>query len=188
MMANNVERGHELIHGNRDGPGKTNETFTICRTGVPRRRVAAEIKTGLHSNYHLVKVKGIYYPRNNPNSKAMDNVNAQEDGWRCPAQATDARPPSEGVPVTPGGEKRFLPGAPAKTRSMDFIHGEEPPVEAKKRTYTLCRLGVPRRQLVWEIAAGLHPDYGLVHSPRGDLPWPTNAAETQRWSCCMVAR
>jgi len=187
-MANGIDCGYELIHGNRDGPGKCSETFTICQIGVPRRRVAAEIKKDLHPNYHLVEVSGIYYPRNNPNSKAMDNVNAQRSGWRCPAHEAYALLLAEGPPASPAREKRFLPGAPAKTRSIDFVHGEDPPVEAKERTYALCRLGVPRRQLVWEIAAGLHPGYGLLRSPRGYLPWPTNAEKTQSWSCCMVAR
>jgi len=187
-MANGSGQGYELIHGNRDGPGKTNETFTICRVGVPRRRVATEIKKGLHPDYHLVRVKEIYYPRNNPNSESMDNVNAQKGGWCCPAHAQSKCQSSRRAAGAPDGERRFLPGVSPETRSTDFIHGEEPPDEAKDRTYALCRLGVPRRQLVWEIAAGLHPGYGLLHSPRGYLPWPTNSAETERWSCCLVTR
>ncbi len=178
-MANSFGRGYEFIHGNRDGAGKTSETYTICRVGVPRRRVIAEIEKGLHTKYHLVKVRGFYYPRNNPNSKAIDNVNAPSGGWQCPAHWAQ---------LTPAGPlKSFVENEATDARKVVFIHGDKVTTSSPMRTYTICRLGVPRQRLNQEIAAGLHPDYCLVRRARGFFSWPTNAKATESWRCCIVA-
>ncbi|HSL84544.1 MAG TPA: hypothetical protein VLF66_17355 [Thermoanaerobaculia bacterium] len=171
--------GSEFIRGNRDGPGGTSATYTVCRVGVPRRRLVAEIRKDLHTKYHLVRVGGFSYPRNNPNSQAIDNVNAPGGSWRCPAQSADL--------TAEGKLKTAIECRWSGARKAEFIHGEKVTISPSMRTYTICRLGVPRQRLSHEIAAGLHPQYCLVRTPRGFIPCPTNAHAAEDWGCCMVA-
>ena len=53
----------ELIHGERGGPHGRNESYTLCRLGVTRQRVVAEIRAGMHPAYHVEVVDGVEYPR-----------------------------------------------------------------------------------------------------------------------------
>jgi len=64
------------IRGNNDGPGGRNESYKIgSRPAVPRPQAVREVKQGLHSGNHVVKVNGREYVRDNPDGSRRDNVN-----------------------------------------------------------------------------------------------------------------
>lgn len=64
------------IKGRNDGPNGRNEHYDVGgRRNVPRRNVVAEIKRGEHPGFHVLKVGGREYARDNPDSTAKDNVN-----------------------------------------------------------------------------------------------------------------
>ncbi len=179
-MAISFGRGFEFIHGNRDGSGKASDTYTICRVKVPRRRLAAEIKQGLHPKYRLTRVKGCYYPEASAHSPAIVHINTPLGGWRCPAQSIKQ------LPVA-GRPRKLVDSAQKGARIVEFIHGDTVPAKPSNRTYTICRFGVSRRRVVEEITAGLHPGYCIVRRPTGFYPSPTNAQAIENWRCCMVS-
>jgi hypothetical protein len=64
------------IRGNRDGPGRRNETYKIgSRKAVPRAQAVKEVDGGKHPGAHTVKIHGRKYVRDNPDSSTKDNVN-----------------------------------------------------------------------------------------------------------------
>ena len=176
-MANGFGGGEEFIHGNGDGPGNTSDTYTVCRVGVPRDRVVEEIREGLHPKYQLVHVRGIPYPRNKGNTKAIDNVNAPNGPWQCPAHAAT---------LTAEGSLESFVECGRRGKMVEFIHGEKVNGKPQDRTYAICRPGVPRRRLVQEIEAGLHPSYQLAVEGDRLYPRPANTLVTEHWQCCMV--
>lgn len=178
----NGNYGKEFIHGSGDGPGNASDTYTICRVEVPRQQVVEEIHQGMHPKYDVVKDEDIEYPHNRtdtnqPHARMIDNVNHPKRAWQCPAQSMQATAAGEPVPgIVPKGAK-----------TMELIHGDKvPSTGAKDRTYTICRLGVPRRQLVREIDAGMHPGYRVEDSGDRRYPSPANVKATQGWNCCFV--
>ena len=65
-----------VIKGRNDGPNGRNEHYDVgSRRSVPRRQVVAEIKRGQHDGFHVVKVNGREYARDNPDGSTRDNVN-----------------------------------------------------------------------------------------------------------------
>jgi hypothetical protein len=63
------------IKGRGDGPNGRNEHYDIgARRNVPRRYAVAEVKDGQHPDYHVVKVAGREYVRDNPDRSKSDNV------------------------------------------------------------------------------------------------------------------
>ena len=64
------------IKGLNDGPNGRNEQYNIGnRKNVARRNAVAEVKRGEHPDYHVVKVNGREYVRDNPDNSTRDNVN-----------------------------------------------------------------------------------------------------------------
>lgn len=65
-----------LIHGNNDGPNGRNETSQIgSRPSVPREQAVREVKRDDCPGYHVVKINGRAYVRDNPDGSKRDNVN-----------------------------------------------------------------------------------------------------------------
>lgn len=67
----------EFIHGNRDGEHLRNETYTICRLGVPAARLVDEIEAGLHPGYAVVSRDGGRIPVPRPGTKDINQT------WQC---------------------------------------------------------------------------------------------------------
>ena len=66
----------KLIRGNNDGPNERNETYQIGnRPSVPRPRAVRQVKRGDCPGYHVVKIRGREYIRDNPDQSKRDNVN-----------------------------------------------------------------------------------------------------------------
>lgn len=64
------------ITGRNDGPNGRNDHYDIgSRKNVPRRNAVAEVKRGEHPDYHIQKVNGREYVRDNPDGNKRDNVN-----------------------------------------------------------------------------------------------------------------
>ncbi|MEX0707246.1 MAG: DUF3892 domain-containing protein [Woeseia sp.] len=64
------------IRGNRDGPGRRNESYKIgSRQQVSRTQAVREVEQGKHPGAHTVKIKGRKYVRDNPDKSKIDNVN-----------------------------------------------------------------------------------------------------------------
>jgi hypothetical protein len=64
------------IIGNRDGVNNRNETYNIgSRKNVVRKQAVAEVDKGLHKGYHIYKLNGKKYIRDNPDKSKSDNVN-----------------------------------------------------------------------------------------------------------------
>lgn len=64
-----------IIHGNEDGKGGRNKTYTIPGRGtVPRRTLVKEVESGKHPNHSIYKREGQKYLRANPNLTNSDNV------------------------------------------------------------------------------------------------------------------
>lgn len=64
------------VKGLNDGPGGRNEHYDIGpRKNVPRAKVVKEIKSGVHSDVHVVKINDREYARDNPDNSKSDNVN-----------------------------------------------------------------------------------------------------------------
>jgi hypothetical protein len=69
----------ESEHVNREDEEK--DTYFVCRLGVPRNKAVEENRAGWHPGYHVLRVDGETYLRNNPNHKSPDNINSP---WSCP--------------------------------------------------------------------------------------------------------
>ena len=64
------------IRGNNVGPNGRNETYRVgSRPSVPRPQVVRAVKRGDCPGYHVVKIKGREYVRDNPDPSKRDNVN-----------------------------------------------------------------------------------------------------------------
>ena len=64
------------ITGNNDGPNGRNESYRVGnRHNVPRPQVVREVEQGQHPGYHVVKIDGEKYVRDNPDRSKSDNVN-----------------------------------------------------------------------------------------------------------------
>ncbi len=140
----------EFIRGNRDGPGRSNETYTVCRLRVPEERLDREIAAGLHS--HSVKSTMC---------------------WKCPAHIflaaevapRDRHPDQEDYPAPPvvkaASWKKFGPPETVEVIQRDPDRPKDDP------TYTICRIAIPRHRMVSEVEAGLHPRYHVRNGSRG---------------------
>lgn len=66
------------ITGNKDGRNGRNESYNIgSRKNVPRKKAIIEVKKGNHPDYHVFKINGQEYIRDNPDHRKRDNVNYQ---------------------------------------------------------------------------------------------------------------
>ncbi len=131
----------EFIFGNRDGGKRRNESYNVCRFHVPETLFEEEKKVGFHA-------------------RALSEMHALNC---CPALG-QADPPVE-LPLT---DKR---ASPFRGRPGEFIELVYPENQASnERLLTICRLGVPRRRMAQEVAAGLHPRYKAVRVGRQGSP------------------
>jgi hypothetical protein len=70
--------------------------FTLCRLGVPRETLVAEVQAGLHPDYHTVRIGGEAYVRANPDVARTNNVNRVGRPWSCGGVCSI---PSEAAPA-----------------------------------------------------------------------------------------
>jgi len=123
----------ELIFGNRDGVKRRNESYNVCRFHVPEELFEEEKRAGFHA-------------------RALDEMHALSC---CPALG-QADPPAE-TPLTDQRANRF------RGRPGEFIELVYPENRGSNgRQLTICRLGVSRRRMAEEVAAGLHPRYKVA--------------------------
>ena len=115
-------------------------------------------------------------PQNTPDTRLFNNINKGSEPWRCPARDRVLDAASEGPP-------RRL--APAGTRTVEFIHGHRDGENRRNEHYTICRLGVPVRTLVWEVREGLHPHYE-VRTEGDQFYLRRKNGKTPEWRCGMV--
>lgn len=180
----------EFIRGNHDGPCGADDTYTVCRVRVPRDRLVDEIDGHhLHPGYRVLHIRDRHnpdpqkrcrvvaaWPQNTPDTLAFTNINHGSWPACCPAEQHVGEAAREGPP-------RRL--APAGARTVEYIHGHHDGPGGHNDHYTICRLGMPRRLLIWEVDEGLHPEYRVVckagepHVERGDGTEPS-------WRCGMV--
>lgn len=71
---------------------------------------------------------------------------------------------------------------PKPSCGFEFIRGNRDGAHGTSATYTLCRLSIPRPELVREIEVErLHPGYRVLHkrNPRGEVidAWPQNTPD-----------
>lgn len=64
-----------------DGGGQ--RRFTLCRLGIPRETLVAEVKAGLHPDYHVVRIGRESYVRANPGPDRRTTVNRVGRPWSC---------------------------------------------------------------------------------------------------------
>lgn len=131
----------EFIRGNRDGPNRRNETYTVCRVNVPIERFEEERALGLHPSYLEHRVA---------------------PGWRCPAHARRQAP----APASLAAYEDKQPTIPGTAQELEIVHKTTRQSRAGKPTCVVCRLGVPRERLVAEIEThddplipSLHPGF-----------------------------
>ncbi len=148
-----VVEEREFIRGHRDGPGSSrrNETYTVCRLRVAKERLNDEMALGLHS--HFVTASNC---------------------WHCPAHvflkaeqiARKKLPPEEqgkyAAPSVADLEdwKSWIASyQDSRTvEPLEIVH-KDPDRPKSEPTYTVCRIGVPRRRMSDEVEDGLHPRY-----------------------------
>lgn len=134
----------DFIRGNRDGPNRRNESYTVCRLHVPKDRFDNETALGLH-----------------PGTVALTGVEP------CPAESFLQRSkkslsPLEPAPLSAWSQKHGgLKTVPA--HAAEHVHSTSP-VDG---SCTICRLRVPRQRMVEEVHAKLHPGYHVVTMATG---------------------
>jgi len=113
----------EFIRGNRDGRNGRNETYTVCRLAVPAKDLSVELSRGGH--HHFVTCPSTCPVAQNYSSyKRHAGTEADISTW-------------EAANLSLGGRE-----------SLEVIHPEP---SSNGETYTICRLGVPRKTLVEEV-------------------------------------
>lgn len=169
--------GLEFIHANSAGPGGVSDTYTICRVGVPRARLVREVQKGFHPHYQIVHVDGRDFVRRKPGAEEVERVN-QDGPWVCAAQTEAQR--------TREGSYRNLVRLPPCEPNLELIHGEQSPRDGRNRSYTVCRLAVPRERLLQEISEGMHPGYSVTQESGVKVPQPNHHVDC--WSCAVRDR
>lgn len=152
-----ASREREFVRGNRNGPGRSNDSYTVCRLRVPQARLDEEMSLGMHS--HFVSASDCW------DCPAHIFLKAEQK-WRRRRGIQDQRRYS---PPSAVELKRWLATdrQSTGTEALEIIHRDgDSPEDAP--TYTICRVAVPRETLVREVKAGLHPRYHVRTSRRGD--------------------
>lgn len=128
----------EFIRGNRDGPNRRNETYTVCRVNVPMKRFEKERALGLHPVYLERRVS---------------------PGWRCPAQARRRAT----APASLAAYEDKQPTLAGPAQEVEIVHKTLRQSPAGRPTCVICRLGVARERLVEEIETYDDPKIPNLH-------------------------